>query len=88
MVGGRPEVFEALGESRSESVTEEIRAFGGVGTAARVALGWLTHDGGGLVVSTAGGNSRASEEKKTDASFLGVVLKKMQQPLSGRGSCR
>jgi hypothetical protein len=26
-----------------------------------------------------GGKSRASKEKKTDASFLGVVLKKMQQ---------
>jgi hypothetical protein len=77
MVGWRPEVFEAVGEGRSESVTEDIRAFGGVGTAARVVRGWLTFDGDSLVVSTGprwGGLSREEADRVRQARPLRQII--------------
>ena len=47
VVEGRPDVFEGVGDSRSEKITEKVTlgALGRVGAAARVVLGGLTFDG-------------------------------------------
>ena len=56
VVEGRPDVFEGVGDSRSEKITDKVTlgALSGAGAAAtRVVIGGLTFDGHSLGVPTA-----------------------------------